>query len=108
MNNRSKLIKNPRTTIPGFSLSTPGRIRTDTGQGLSLMSLPIGLRTHLYPRRDSNSQHLDPKSSASSNWATRAFEEGKRIELLDHFTDHGVANRCITTLPTFLRHGGGN
>ena len=31
----------------------------------------------LYPRRDSNSQNLDPKSSAYTNSATRAIFEGK-------------------------------
>ena len=46
----------------------------------------------------------DFESAVSANSTTRAQQlaEGIRIELMDPFRSHGLASRCIATLPTFL------
>lgn len=50
----------------------PDRIRTCKISGLSGTRLPVTSQAPKYPWRDSNSQHLDPKSSVSASWTTGA------------------------------------
>jgi hypothetical protein len=61
-------------------LRATGGIRTCKISGLSGTRLPVTSQSHMYPRKDSNLQTLDPKSSAFTILTTRA-ENKKALDL---------------------------
>ena len=61
--------------LPSFC--TPSRIRTDTTQVLSLMTLPLVYRSEC-SFSDSNRNLLVPKTNASTIWAKRANKKTSR------------------------------
>lgn len=63
----------------GYSVSSPGGIRTRKIQILSLTRLPVAPRVIAYSRKDSNLQIPDPKSGAFTSLTTGANKKASQL-----------------------------
>lgn len=67
----------------------------------TLQFFELVLKARLEPARPEASAFEATAAVSSTAW-TQLLAEGIRIELMDPVKSHGLASRCIATLPTFL------